>query len=270
MLSEHIFISYSSKNESEIRALAQGMRQAGLQPWYYVESQRASVGWTQTLMAMIEQARAVVVVVSPESVNSEAVLEEVLHAKKHHKLLIPLRLAAVDGAVEYHTRSRHGIRCEDVSDAVTNIAALLAEASLGLAPQALDPAQLIVNPVFTAIVRHPLYTLPMPDAAVPMALPTTKTLCTLGRSLQCEVLIKHDYTSKVHASIRAHIEHEQVVLMLHDGAGSAPSRNGTYVNGERITQPYALADGDQIGLGVREHMLSFAWLGATKDNPEQG
>jgi EmrB/QacA subfamily drug resistance transporter len=64
---------------------------------------------------------------------------------------------------------------------------------------------------------------------------------TIGREPECDLQVLDPEVSRRHAKV-----------MIRDGAASIAdlhSANGTYVNGERILEPYTLAPGDQIQIG---------------------
>jgi DNA-binding NarL/FixJ family response regulator len=64
---------------------------------------------------------------------------------------------------------------------------------------------------------------------------------TIGRSSTCDLVIDDPRVSRVHATILAGL----------DGAliKDAGSQNGVFVNERRISEPRALVDGEQIGIG---------------------
>jgi EmrB/QacA subfamily drug resistance transporter len=64
---------------------------------------------------------------------------------------------------------------------------------------------------------------------------------TIGREPECDLQVLDSEVSRRHAKV-----------MIRDGAASIDdlhSANGTYVNGERILEPYTLAPGDRIQIG---------------------
>lgn len=75
------------------------------------------------------------------------------------------------------------------------------------------------------------------------------SLCTVGRSPSCQIVVPWPVAARLHAKI----ERESDSYLLID-AGSA---NGTFVNGRRIYQPYQLQSGDIVGLGLPLPMLCF-------------
>ncbi len=73
-------------------------------------------------------------------------------------------------------------------------------------------------------------------------LPASLTEATLGRSLNCHLRINDDSVSRLHAALLRK-PHRGVYLM------DLASREGTYLNGERVDGDVLLMDGDRIGLG---------------------
>ncbi|HMQ31898.1 MAG TPA: FHA domain-containing protein [Chloroflexaceae bacterium] len=72
---------------------------------------------------------------------------------------------------------------------------------------------------------------------------------TLGRSSMCDVVVRRQTVSRLHARI----VREGPRHVLHD-SGSA---NGTFVNGQQLTGPHLLSNRDAIGLGAAAELLRF-------------
>ena len=64
---------------------------------------------------------------------------------------------------------------------------------------------------------------------------------TIGRAVECDIVITSKRVSRQHASIRR--AGGEVVLQDLD------STNGTFLNDERVMEPAALHDGDRIAIG---------------------
>lgn len=77
-------------------------------------------------------------------------------------------------------------------------------------------------------------------------------LCQIGRSLANEVVIQDAEVSRHHASVEA----RETEFILSD----AGSRNGTFLNGNRIQGPVRLKPGDRIEVGNTQ--IVFEWPGA--------
>jgi DNA-binding NtrC family response regulator len=83
---------------------------------------------------------------------------------------------------------------------------------------------------------------------------------TLGRSRACEIALEDDKVSRHHARI----ELERGEPTIRD----LGSRNGTRVNGQRITSEVVLLDGDRIQLGDSTAMLELS-SDASSDQPRR-
>ncbi len=70
----------------------------------------------------------------------------------------------------------------------------------------------------------------------------SQELLTIGRLDESDVVIDDRLVSRHHAEI----QRERGQFTLHDGG----SRNGTFVNGQRISGPHVLRDGDEIQIGL--------------------
>ena len=86
--------------------------------------------------------------------------------------------------------------------------------------------------------------------------PLTQTQVVIGRSADCDLVIPDRQVSRYHARIRR----AESGFMLED----LRSKNGTHLNGQRISEPARLQDGDiiQVALAVR-----LAFLGSEATVP---
>lgn len=73
----------------------------------------------------------------------------------------------------------------------------------------------------------------------------------IGRDNDCDITISDRQVSRFHAKIEP-IEDSQVRIVDLD------SKNGTYVNGERINGPLILGDGDAIKIALIQEMVFFS------------
>lgn len=78
-------------------------------------------------------------------------------------------------------------------------------------------------------------------------IPLTQDLLTIGRSVENDIVIDDRLASRRHAKLER--EHGQYVI------ADRGSRNGTFVNGERIADQYVLRDGDEIQIGLEYRAL---------------
>lgn len=268
MSADTVFISYSYHDEAYVRELAAGLAAHGLSPWYFTESQRAGVSWPQRLHDVIAQARAVVVVVSPHSnrAGAEYVLAEILHAQRTRRFIVPLCIEPASGPIDVLLAARNWVLRWNEADPVRKVA----EAVLGQArhPEPLgDPeyARLRVSEAFSRYASRPALELEPPGGLALLELPATVTLCTIGRHPRAELAFAEELTfvGRVHARLHVRLDGAGASYLISDEG----SRNGTFVNGERLGTPRDLRHGDQIGLGVARAMLRFERLSATGDGP---
>jgi DNA-binding response OmpR family regulator len=74
-------------------------------------------------------------------------------------------------------------------------------------------------------------------------------VCTIGRADICQIIVPKSLVSRLHARI----ERTGPRYMLRD----THSANGTFVNGQRISEPHLLKHHDRIALGTLEEVLQF-------------
>src|SRR5438552_11793399 len=106
----------------------------------------------------------------------------------------------------------------------------------------------------------------MPELKIPTAdgsrerFPLTKPRITIGRARSSDVFLPDQWLSRHHAAI----EQKQGAYYLLD----LGSKNGTLLNGERVSGDRRLRDGDIITLG--EHVLAFSLEDEMEERPPEG
>lgn len=81
--------------------------------------------------------------------------------------------------------------------------------------------------------------------------------CSLGRAVGNDVVLVDDRVSRRHATIHSQGEREFWLVDL-------GSRNGTYLNGRRVSQPTRLRDGDRVQIGPFALTFGLADEAATR------
>jgi len=89
-----IFISYSRKDMGFARKLAGDLEKAGYDVWWDISDLRGGDDWVRVIPAAIESSQYVIIVLSPNSVESEWVRKEYTQALSLRKKIIPIMLAA--------------------------------------------------------------------------------------------------------------------------------------------------------------------------------
>ena len=84
-----IFISYSRKDIAFVRRLAGDLEAAGYNVWWDVSDLRGGDDWVRVIPASIEASQYFILLLSPDSVASQWVEKEYLHALTLHLKIIP-------------------------------------------------------------------------------------------------------------------------------------------------------------------------------------
>jgi hypothetical protein len=87
-----IFISYSRKDMDFARKLAGDLEKAGYDVWWDLTDLRGGDDWVKTIPAAIDSSQHVIVVLTPDSVESEWVRKEYTQALSLRKKIIPILL----------------------------------------------------------------------------------------------------------------------------------------------------------------------------------
>ena len=86
----HIFISHAEHDGPVVWDLGTGLENAGYKVWFYERDSLPGATYLSQVANALRDSRAVVVVVSPESVKSDQVTNELVRAFEDHKPLIPV------------------------------------------------------------------------------------------------------------------------------------------------------------------------------------
>ncbi len=90
-----IFISYSSKDRAQADQLIQLLGSAGLSVWIDKSGIEAATSWSKEIVQAINECKAFVVLLSPNSLLSNNVIKEVSLASEKRKKILPLDLEPV-------------------------------------------------------------------------------------------------------------------------------------------------------------------------------
>lgn len=93
-----IFISYAREDQDFVRRLHRALTEDSRDVWVDWEGIAPSAEWMEEIRTAIEGADAFVLVLSPDSLASSVCKEEVDHAAKQNKRLIPIVRCEVDAA----------------------------------------------------------------------------------------------------------------------------------------------------------------------------
>lgn len=88
-----VFISYSSKDELLATKLVEALEVAGLDAWYKKREVMPGDNWAEKIASGLKESNAMVVLVTPDALESEAVQSSISYAlgeKAFSKRLIPV------------------------------------------------------------------------------------------------------------------------------------------------------------------------------------
>lgn len=86
----HVFISYSRKDAEFTEDLLAALEQHSFDVWLDREDIPKGAKWWQEICTGIESAEAFVFVISPDSLSSEVCNDEIKHATRHNKRIVPI------------------------------------------------------------------------------------------------------------------------------------------------------------------------------------
>ncbi len=97
---QHVFISYARADSRFVNRLQQDLELRDLKVWVDRSRLEGGQAFPQRIQQAIRESRAVLVVLSPDSVKSEWVLDEIHEAKVQQRRIIPLMLRATGVPME--------------------------------------------------------------------------------------------------------------------------------------------------------------------------
>ena len=104
------FFSYSRRDGDFVRRLAAALKERGKEVWVDVDGIRDTERFPEALRRAIESSDAFVFVISPDAARSSFCVEEVEHAARLNKRIVPLALRQVpDGELPEEIRFRNWI-----------------------------------------------------------------------------------------------------------------------------------------------------------------
>ncbi len=95
----NVFISHASADDPFVDRLAAALERAGVIVWHDKANLRGGNRFGPAIQAAIDQADAIIVVVSNDSIKSDWVNGEIEYARAQRKPIIPLRLASAPSAM---------------------------------------------------------------------------------------------------------------------------------------------------------------------------
>jgi len=87
-----LFVSYSHKDRSRVEPIVSVIREMGRRVWMDSNDVTGQTGWAGQIVRAIRDCRAVVLMASPNSYNSDQVVRELYLAMNHRKTIVPIEI----------------------------------------------------------------------------------------------------------------------------------------------------------------------------------
>jgi hypothetical protein len=86
-----IFISYAHQDGELVKELSPALEAAGYTTWYYEDKGAIGASYLRQIDQEIQRCHAMIVVISPDSIDSDQVSKEVIRAHEAKKKFVPVR-----------------------------------------------------------------------------------------------------------------------------------------------------------------------------------
>lgn len=243
----HVFVSYSRLDAEFVEALRDRLMDGGFEVW--TDSVvRPGNDWRQEIDDAIRSAFVMLVVVTPASKSSEYVTYEWAFALGLGVRVVPL----IVEPTELHSRLQFlqhidMTHWQDEAAPWDRLLEGLAQIKDDSRNQTI-PSAPVHSPsgLSTARMNAPGIWLVVQQGPLPgQKWNLNQDVITVGRDLNNVIVLNDQQISRRHARFTREQQGFLTIFMLDD----LDSRNGTYVNGERLTEPVKLRDGDVIQFG---------------------
>jgi hypothetical protein len=134
-IKQQVFISYSRKDINFARRLAADLEEAGFDVWWDISDLKGGDDWVRFIPAAIQASQYFVVLLSPNSVQSEWVAKEYSYALRLHKKVVPAMIKPSEVPFALNTINYVDFVHEDYDTAINKLLR-----ALGGAPRAVPPA----------------------------------------------------------------------------------------------------------------------------------
>jgi hypothetical protein len=128
----HVFLSYAREDMAEVDRLAEALQKEGLAVWIDRKGVRAG-NWKDRVTEGLNHARALVVMLSPASLVSEAVRKELAFADSKKVPIIPFQLQEISDngfpdwyGFEYRDLHRHIIEADQYDEGIKGLVSAIA------------------------------------------------------------------------------------------------------------------------------------------------
>ena len=133
-IKQKVFISYSRKDIKFARRLATDLENAGFDVWWDISDLQGGDDWVRFIPAAIEASRSFVVLLSPDSIQSEWVSKEYSYALRLRKKIVPAMIRQCDVPFALNTINYVDFINDEYATAVNKLLVALGGTPLPEAP----------------------------------------------------------------------------------------------------------------------------------------
>ena len=90
MMSDHVFVCYSRKDEDFVLKLAENLKRLGVPIWLDQWDIPTGANWSRTIESALKECARLLIVLTPSSVESDEVQSEWLSALDRKKIIVPI------------------------------------------------------------------------------------------------------------------------------------------------------------------------------------
>lgn len=145
---QKIFISYSRKDIDFARKLAGDLEKAGYDVWWDITDLRGGDDWVRTLPAAIQASESFIIILTPNSVESEWVRKEYTQALSLRKKIVPLMFEACDVPFALNTINYLNFLSGEYADNFKNLLSALGYTGKPPVVTPFERAKAILPPAF--------------------------------------------------------------------------------------------------------------------------
>ena len=164
-IKQKVFISYSRKDIKFARRLATDLENAGFDVWWDISDLQGGDDWVRFIPAAIEASRSFVVLLSPDSIQSEWVSKEYSYALRLRKKIVPAMIRQCDVPFALNTINYVDFINDEYATAVNKLLVALGGTPLPEAPATglksfIRSSPLSLPEIHSSLLAQSLFSLP--------------------------------------------------------------------------------------------------------------
>lgn len=246
-----VFISYSRRNAEFVVKLAADLKKYHIPVWLDQYDIKLGTRWDLAIDAALKACSHVLAVLSPMSVQSQNVLDEIHSALDEGKTIIPVEIETCEAPFRIRRLQKISFVTQSYEAAFQRVLGALMQSSL-FGDLRYLPTRNGSGGKLLVVNKQTVYdagkiqagdanpTLVFQESTQLAHVPMMQITLVIGRGSECDIVVRNKSVSREH------------ILITVDGGDyrieDLGSTNGTLVNGTALDQPRVLLPGDRIDL----------------------